>query len=322
MMLWIQRLASLKLTLLGLLMLGAATIGAVQPEQGSTRWLAAPLLLLAINLIAAVATNAVFRRQLPLLVFHLALIALVLLAAIGRLTYFKGTAAITEGASFEGVIERDAGPLHSYRLDEVAFINEGFEIAYKPGPTRDTLKNRVRYRDSNGRERTAEIGDNVPLVLHGYRFYPTANKGFSPVLLWQPAAGQPVLGGIHLPSFPANPLSQTHEWQPPGASEPIWVMLDVPENLIPADRHSRFRLPDSHKIVLRAGDARHELWPGQRLAVAGGSVEYVELRTWMGYHIFYDWTVPWLLASCVLAIASLAWHFWTKFAARPWNREQ
>jgi hypothetical protein len=313
--------ASLKLTPLGLALLGVASVAVYQVGDDATPWLAGPLLLLALNLIAAVATNVVFRRQMPLLVFHLALIALVLLAAIGRLSYLKGAADVTEGTAFSGLWRQAAGPLHSGRLDAVSFVNEGFEITYKPGPVRDLTLNRVRWVDSGGRERVEEIADNRPLVLHGYRFYPTSNKGFAPILLWLPKTGDPVLGGVHLPSYPSNSISQSREWRPAGASDDIWVMLDIPETLIPADQDSRFRLPGEHKLVLRYGDARWELKLGERVNLPDGIVEYQELRTWMGYLVFYDWTIPWMLAACVLAVLSIGWHFWQKFAVKPWNRE-
>jgi cytochrome c biogenesis protein len=41
----------------------------------------------------------------------------------------------------------------------------------------------------------------------------------------------------------------------------------------------------------------------------------------MGYLVFYDWTIPWMLSACVVAVLSMGWHFWRKFAAKPWNRE-
>jgi cytochrome c biogenesis protein len=317
-----RALASLKLTLAGFLLLGVATVIVLNVEGGVTAWLAGPLVLMAVNLIAAVATNVVFRRQMALLVFHLALITLVLLAAIGRLTYFKGAADVTEGTAFSGVWREDAGPLHQNRLDRVAFVNEGFDIVYKPGPVRDSLHNQVRFLDHSGIERRETIADNQPLVLYGYRFYPTANKGYAPVLLWRPKQGEPVLGGVHMPSYPANRHGQARNWRPPGASEDIWVMLELPELMIPPDTHSRFRLPEAHKLILRVGEVRHEMRPGDIFVLDGGTVEYRELRTWMGYLVFYDWTIPWLLAACVLAIGSLGWHFWGKFAAKPWVRPE
>jgi cytochrome c biogenesis protein len=318
---FILALASLKLTPIGLALLGVATVMVYQMGDSATPWLAGPLFLLALNLMAAVATNAVFRRQMPLLVFHLALIALVLLAAVGRLTYLKGAADVTEGTAFPGAWRIDAGPLHINRLDVVNFVNEGFDIRYKPGPVRDLTLNRVRWVDAAGRQRVEEIADNRPLVMHGYRFYPSSNKGFAPILLWQPKAGEAVLGAVHLPSYPVNLHAQAREWRPAGAAEDIWVMLEIPEALIPPDQHSRFRLPEQHKLVLRQGDERWELKLGERVSLPGGVVEYRELRTWMGYLVFYDWTIPWMLSACVVAVLSMGWHFWRKFAAKPWNRE-
>jgi cytochrome c biogenesis protein len=319
---WMLALASLKLTPVGLLLLGAASIAVYQVGDSAAPWLAGPLLLLALNLIAAVATNAIFRRQMPLLMFHLALIALVLLAAAGRLTYLNGAASVTEGAAFSGLWKQVAGPLHRGRLAEVDFVNEGFDIRYKPGPVRDLTLNRVRWVDEAGQVRVEEIADNRPLQLHGYRFYPSSNKGFAPVLLWEPKAGEPVLGAIHLPSYPVNRFEQAREWRPAGASSDMWIMLDIPEELIPADQPSRFRLPDQHKLVVRQGEQRWELQLGERVSLPEGNVEYVELRTWMGYIVFYDWTITWMLAACVVAILSLGWHFWRKFMAKPWNKEK
>lgn len=312
-------LASLKLTLVGMLLLGASSVAVYHLEHGATYWLSAPLLLLALNLIAAVATNAVFRRQLPLLVFHLALIALVLLAAAGRLSYLNGTAEVTEGAAFSGLASREAGPLHGGKIDAVSFINEGFDIRYLPGPTRDRTINRVRWLDERGKEHIGDIADNLPLNLFGYRFYPTGNKGFAPLLHWRPVSGKDVLGAVHLPSYPAKAAGQATDWKPPGSSAPIWIMLEVPEDHIPANQSSRFRLPREQKLILRHRDSRWELRPGEHVALPDGVVEYKALRTWMGYKVFYDWTIPWLLAACVAAVLSLAWHFWSKFAAKPWD---
>ena len=253
--------------------------------------------------------------------FHLALIALVLLAAVGRLSYLKGNAEVTEGAAFDGLKKIEAGPLHWGRLDSVHFVNDGFEITYMAGPSLDRNVNRMRWKDRSGQERSGEIENNQPLVLFGYRIYPTSNKGFAPLFVWQPTGGQPMLAAVHLPSFPANATGQAQTWRPEGSQDDIWVMLPVDENLIPADRASRFRLPDERKIVVRYRDQRHELQPGQRVILADGTLEYRELRTWMGYRVFYDWTIPWMLAACALAIVSMGWHFWRKFGSTPWNNE-
>lgn len=318
---FILALASLKFTPVGLVLLGVASIGVYKFDHGATPWLAAPLLLLALNLIAAVATNGVFRKQMPLLVFHLALIVLVLLAAVGRLTYLKGNAEVTEGAIFSGLKDIDAGPLHGGRLADVHFINEGFDIEYMKGPVLDRIINRVRWTDARGAERVGEIGHNIPLTIFGYRIYPTSNKGFAPVFEWRPRGAQPILAAVHLPSYPANASGQALAWRPAGAGEELWVMLDIAETLIAEDKPSHFRLPSDQSIVLRHGQLRSQMRPGERIALPDGELEYQGLRTWMGYRVYYDWTIPWMLAACAVAVLSLSWHFWRKFAATPWNRD-
>ncbi|RZI42135.1 hypothetical protein EGT07_15565 [Herbaspirillum sp. HC18] len=318
---FVLALASLKFTPVGLVLLGIAAVAVYKLDHSATPWLAVPLLLLAINLIAAVVTNGTFRKQMPLLVFHLALIALVLLAAAGRLTYLNGTAEVTEGAEFGGLSERDAGPLHRDRLGEVSFVNDGFEITYMAGPTLDSNRNRMHWRDESGNIRTGEIENNLPLTLFGYHFYPTANKGFAPLFLWRPNGGAPVLGAVHLPSYPMNAENQAKTWRPPGAGEDVWVMLDIGETIVPADRPSKFRLPENRRIVVRHKEARWTLQPGEEVALPDGVLQYRELRTWMGYKVFYDWTIPWMLASCAVAVLSMSWYFWRKFASTPWNKD-
>ena len=314
-------LASLKFTPVGLVLLGIASVAVYKFDDSAMPWLSGPLFLLAVNLIAAVATNGVFRKQMPLLVFHLALIALVLLAAAGRLMYLKGTAEVTEGAEFHGLKQRDAGPLHIDRIDRVHFINEGFDIDYMPGPVLDRMVNRVRWQDGDGNERRAGIELNKPLILFGYRIYPTSNKGFAPVFLWRATSGVPLLAAVHLPSYPANATGQARSWRPEGARDDVWVMLNVEEDLIPAAASSRFRLPERKRIVVRHGEGRWEIGPGEQIVLPDGTLEYSELRTWMGYRFFYDWTIPWMIAACAVAVLSLSWHYWRKFAATPWNRE-
>jgi len=318
---FLKALASLKLTLVGLILLGAASIAIYKLEHDATPWLAAPLLLLGLNLIAAVATNGVFRRNTPLLVFHLALITIVLLAAAGRLTYLKGGAEVTEGEAFSGLKHSETGPLHPLRIDRVQFINEGMDIDYTPGPVRVSTVSRVRWLDERGIERTGTAHDNTPLVVWGYHFTVTANKGFAPVLQWQPTNGEPVVGALHLPSYPTQAEAQTATWRPGTLKDDIWMMLSFKEVLIPADRASRFRLPDDRTLVVRHGDGRWELQPGERVNLPGGVLQYQELRTWMGYQVYYDWTVPWLLAASVIAVLSLAAYFWRKYASTPWNAD-
>jgi cytochrome c biogenesis protein len=125
-----------------------------------------------------------------------------------------------------------AGPWHWGAKDEVHFENLDFRIEYKPGLQRDMTVNKVRWRDESGIPRTMEIGDQVPLVIRGYRFYTSSNKGFAALFRWEPNGGKAELGSINFPSYPANKDQQM---------KPSWqtaVKLNIPEQLIDPDAAS------------------------------------------------------------------------------------
>lgn len=320
----LSRLGSLRLTLVIFFLLGVGVLLAYFSEVRTSPWLVFSLFLLAVNLLAAVATNRRFRRQAPLLVFHLALLAIVVLVAVGRLTYLKGRVEVLEGEEFDGrLIDTDAGPWHPFSgLNEARFTNLGFRIAYAPGGIRLGTENRVGWVDEKGRRQEAVVGDHLPLVRNHYRFYANWNKGFALMFAWEPKEGGPVVGNVNLPGYPANALRQAREFPLPGASEPVWTALQFEGDLIPSETGGDFRLPEEYKVVVRYGRERWELDP--RLGAAavelpGGRLRFLGLRTWMGYDVTWDRTIPWLLLVSSIAVLALGWHFWRKFAARPWD---
>lgn len=317
---YVSRLASLKLSLLILIWLAIAVMLSYSGWVSPTWALALPLSLLAVNLAAAMAANPVFRQQTALLVFHLALLAIIALLAAGRLTYLKGHVELSDGEEFAGQLTQyEAGPFHISRLKFIRFVNKGFGIEYAAGVRRGKTRNQVHYLDGNGQLQSTEIGDQVPLVLHGYRFYTSHNKGFAPVFLWYPdAGGEPLLGTVHLPSYPVHEYRQSREWEIPGTSLKLWTMLQFDEIILDPEKPSEFRLPQQHKIIVRHGSERRELQPGEAMELPGGKLVYQGLKSWMGYTVFYDWTIFWLLAACLVAIGAIGWHFWRKFLTRPW----
>lgn len=317
-----RTLASLKLTLAALFFFATGIVYAYLSGAHTTLAIVPSLILLSVNLLAAISTNQAFRRSGALLVFHVALLAVVVLIAAGRMSYLKGHLELSEGEEFDGrLTESESGPWHWSGLDQVHFINEGFSIRYAPGLQRERTRNKVRFVDAEGREQTAEIGDQVPLVLHGYRFYTSPNKGFAPAFLWHPATGgQPLLGSVHLPSYPVHAYRQAKEWQLPGTETRVWTMLQFDENILDPGNPSEFRLPEKHVVIVRIGKSRFELQPGGEVILPEGRLVYEGLRSWMGYTVFYDWTIQWLLAASLTAVGALGWHFWKKFAAQPWDQ--
>lgn len=312
-------LASLRLTLVSLVLLLAAVVYIYDRENmpGLTLPLVLPLAMLSINLLAAMVTNKAFRQQLPLLVFHLALLAIIALVAMGRLTYLRATTEVVTGSEHLEMDRVRAGPWHSGEKDAVHFENLGFTIEYKPGLRRDATVNKVRWRDESGIPRIAEIGDQVPLVIRGYRIYTTSNKGFAALFRWEPHGGEAELGSISFPSYPANRDQQTSIWRLGG--EELRIKLNIPEKLIDPEAASTFRLPERHDVAIDFSWRVAILKPGESVLIPAGRLVYVGLTTWMGYSVFYDWTMPWLLTACALAVLALGWHFWSKFSLRPWQ---
>ncbi len=316
----LSRLGSLKTTLVLLAVLATAIVFAYQSEQWRSWPLAVPLALLSINLLAALLSNPAFRRQTALIVFHLALVALLLLIAAGRMTYLKGTLELTEGAWFEGrLTSTDAAQWHAGNLDRVRFTNLGFTIDYARGIKRGPTRNRVQWIDKEQRVRETFIGDQHPLIVEGYRFYTSFNKGFAPTFRYTPSGGEAIVGSVHLPSYPIHLYEQARQWPLPGSKRDVWILLDFDETILDPSQPSAFRLPDRYKVIVRAGERRAELEPGEFIDLPEGRLELVDLRTWMGYNVFYDWTLPWLAATATLAVLSLGWHFAAKFQRKAWD---
>jgi hypothetical protein len=302
---------SLRSTLALLLLLGAVVLA-----QPNALWLGLVFAALGVNLLAALVVHPLLRRQLPLLVFHLALLALLLLVGAGRLTTLDGHFELLQGVPFDGqLIKQQAGALYQADRQRWQLRNEGFTIDYAPGRRRGATRNAVAWTDDDGNAQRAVIGDHRPLVIGAHRIYTTSNNGSVSLLRWLPTKGEPVLGAVHLPSYPLHELRQSREWALPDGRA-VWLQLQFDEkNLIAPDSAAQFRLPEAHRLVLRIGDARAELAPGQTWRIDGGTLVYEGLRPWMGYRVSHDPTLPWLLAAALTAALSLAWHYVAAFRA-------
>ena len=290
-----------------------ALLAAVVLARPATPWLAPVFAALGLNLGAALVRHAGLRRQLPLLVAHLALAALVVGAGVSRLVSLDGRFELAEGVPFDGrLIDGAVGAWHADRLHALALRHEGFEIDYAPGRQRGPTRNTVAWADAQGRVQRTVIGDHRPLLLGGYRITTTPNKGFAPVLRWMPDTGEAVTGAVHLPSFPVHELKQSNEFRLPDGRA-LWLLLQIDDRLIDPATATRFAMPREHRLVVRLDGRRAELRPGDAVTLPGGTLRYEALSTWMGYRITGDPTLPWLLGAALLAAVSLAGHYVLKF---------
>jgi cytochrome c biogenesis protein ResB len=317
MKLQLSQLGSVRLALFGMVLLaGGAALSYGNPDSTPVWVLVVPLLFLAVNLLAAIATNPRINRRPGLLVFHLGLLGVILLVGFGRLTHMDAHLEIIQGSAFDPSTIHDVkkGPWHFGDLQDVKFVEGAYTVDYAPGMVRGLTHNHVSVPDGNGGWVDKEIGDDRPLTINGYRFYTTFNKGFSPILTWMPDNGKPITGTINMPSYPLFSFKQENTWTPPNGKEiKFWLRLKTgmdPEQAWVLDGRKA-----TGKLVVNTGDKRVELNPGEQVRLDGGVLRYEDLTTWMGFKIFYDPTLKPLFITAIIAVLGMAAHFKQKFDA-------
>jgi cytochrome c biogenesis protein ResB len=316
----LRRLASTRLTLLGMLLLAVgAGLSYNNPADVSAWVLIGPLLFLAFNLLAAILSQPGINRRPGLLLFHLGLLAICILAAIGRLTHFEARVEVNRNSAFDPAVIQDIrqGPWHRGELDKVRFVQQHYTVEYRPGLLRGKTHSHILVDDGKGGWKERIIGDDTPLLEHGYRIYTTFNKGFAAMLTWMPDGGKPMSGVINMPSYPLFEYKQDNRWTPPGSTEEIkfWLRLKTGYTLehdwlLDVDKSSAV-------LVVNSPEERVELQPGERVDLPGGRLRYDGLSSWMGYKIFYDPTLKGLFIAAVLAVCGLCLHYWSKFRQQP-----
>lgn len=320
---WFRWLASLKLTLVGMVLLVIGAALTYDNRLDVTMWvLVVPLAVLAVNLTAAIFTNQRINRQPGLLVFHIGLLGIIVLAAIGRLSFIDAHLEIAEGQGFtpDLLLETKKGPLHAGRLDKVRFVQGKYTVDYAEGMQRGLTNSQVLIPDEHGQFTSKIVGDDRVLVLEGYRFYTTFNKGFTVLLTWLPDQGVPITGRINLPSYPLYDYKQDNSWTPPGA-KPVKFWLQLTTGMredaawVLDARNSRGVLVVSH------ADQRVELQVGETTRLDGGQLRYERLSAWMGYKVYYDPTLRWLFFVSILAVLGMAWHYWQVMGSRLFPAE-
>ena len=236
-----------------------------------------------------------------------------------------GRIELTEGGAFapEDLTDVHQGIWHTGALDRVQFVQGNYTVDYAAGMARGPTHSEILIPDGQGGWERRVVGDDRPLVLEGYRFYTTFNKGFAPILTWIPDRGEAVTGSVHMPAYPLFDNRQANRWTPPGVNE-VRFWLELKTGL---DPQRDWRLDPARAtgtLVVRApgvdpgvdrAEQRVELQPGETLRLDGGTLRYERLSSWMGYKLFYDPTLHWLFIAAMITVIGLAAHFWRKFGA-------
>ncbi len=320
----LRRLASLKVTLVGMVLLTLGSLSIYGNPADVPMWvLVIPLSFLAINLTAAIITNRRINHQPGLLVFHVCLLALVVVAGIGRLAHLDAHIEIPIGTQFstDRLLEVRAGILHMGDLEGVSFIQGPFTVQYAAGLQRGLTHSHVMVKDSAGQWVEKVIGDDRVLVMEGYRFYTTHNKGFTTLLTWTPDGGEPISGVVNMPSYPLFDYKQDNQWTPPGTDQLIKFWLQIDAGLTLDEAWTLDARNSTAVLVVTSNDVRHELRQGDSIRLPGGELKFQQLTMWMGYRIFYDPTIQWLFFISIAGVLGLGYHFWQKINLQPWTDE-
>lgn len=314
----VHYLASLKLTLAGMSGLAAGVLVSYRDEGASVMWLVAPLLLMAVNLLCALMVNPSFRQYPALFIFHVCLLAVVLLSAWGQMTSLEGRVELVVGQSFTPETARldRQGDWHPReRLASVDFVQGPFRVEYASGLKRGRTENQVFINAGMPGQRTEVFGDNIPFRHAGYRFYTTSNKGFAAVLVWTGNNGEVQRGAVHFPSYPLHDWNQVNRWTSP-RGEQIELRLHLPDKLA-HDRDWVLSSADTGVSLAISLNGRSVVMEkGIPVSTGNGTLQLEDISMWMGYEIFYNPVLPWLLVAAIIGVLSMARYFLVKFSTQ------
>lgn len=316
MMSLLRNLASLRLTLLGMVALAILSLVGTRSDAIDVGWTVVPIVVLSLNLLAAILTNRSFRTQTGLLVFHVGLLLVFVLIGLTVMTRFNGRIEVLEGEAFDpSLLEVDyRGPLHRGDLSTIRFVQREFEVDYLPGIVRQATRSTIDYVDDAGTRRARTIGDRQGIEFDGFRVLATANKGFALVLGWESTPGHVEFGAVHLPSYPAHDWKQLNEWETP-AGQRVQLELEFDDPMIVTDEPWTLRHPGAaYRLrVVSGGATQGHAAAGGYIDLEGGRLHVAELRLWMGYSVDYYPFLPWLFAAAMLTIGGLAAHFGNRY---------
>lgn len=312
----LRTLASLRLTLVGMLLLAVLAVTASRSDVVGPGVTTVPLVILVTNLFAALLTNRSFRSQAGLLVFHIGLLLVFAFIGLTVLMRYDGHAEVLQGTAFDaGRVETvEEGWWHVNRLAGIELYQGEVRINYLPGLNRQDTHSMVEYRAKSGELRRMTLGDTRTARVNGYRIAATFNKGFAILLQWAGADGTEIIGAVHMPSFPEHDWNQVNTWITP-AGQQVELELDFDHPVSSTASKWTFgatSMPYAVRVSAEGGPTR-TIREGESVKLKNGVVRAVDLRVWMAYQIEYLPFLPWMFAAAVLAILGLVVHFARRF---------
>ncbi|MFI6421548.1 cytochrome c biogenesis protein ResB [Streptomyces sp. NPDC050842] len=159
----------------------------------------------------AVAAEKGFLREAGNLLFHVALIVILVAFAWGQLFKSEGGKLIVEGDGFSNTLTqyddfKSGSQFGTEELEPFTFTLDAFDGTYeKSGPQRGTPRTfeaKVRYSEADGAEKKAVIRVNEPLKVGDSKVYLIAH-GYAPVVTVKDGGGKTVFHGA-VPLLPID----------------------------------------------------------------------------------------------------------------------
>ena len=311
------KLGSLKLSAILMLPLIVTVFAVNQLNYVSNNWVAIPLALLGVNLLAAISTNSSFRRQPALLAFHVCLLLVVVLAGLGALLQYDGHVELVEGEIFDAsrVEVTDRGLLRHSGPESLKFEQGRIAVEYAPGLIRQSTFSDVMVNGEAGYTSALRFGDRANMTICCYRFSTSFNKGFAAILKWTGNDGSVLLGSINFPSYPEYEWKQINDWTTPGGEN---IELELVLSTA-ADRTGAWRLQSEGSEfainISRSDGQTTRLLRGESLSLAGGQLTAADLRLWIGYRVDSNPMLQCVFIAALMSLAALSLHFNKKY----WN---
>jgi len=316
MMGFVKKLASLRLTLAGMILLVALALIGSRSSAVDVGVTTLPIALLVLNLLAAIATNRSFRTQTGLLVFHIGLLLVFVLVGLSVLTRFDGHVEVVQGGSFDvrDVEVTEQGWLYDGNLADVQFVQGDIQVDYLPGLIRQSTRSTIEFASANGAPQRVTIGDSRGVEFSGYRLLATFNKGLALILRWDGNDGDIRYGAVHFPSYPQYDWKQVTQWLTP-AGQQVEMKIEFDEPVVRSNEQWVLQRPQVPFTVRTIGTDMPEVVAGlgESIDVMGGSLRVDDLRMWMAYRVDYFPYLPWMFVAAMLAIGGLVAHFGSRY---------
>ncbi|QHC20347.1 cytochrome c biogenesis protein ResB [Streptomyces sp. GS7] len=165
----------------------------------------------------AVAAEKGYLREVGNLLFHVALIVMLVAFAVGSLWKSEGGKLITEGDGFSNSLTQyddfKSGPFFDTEtMAPFGFTMNSFDATYeRTGPQRGTPRtfraNISYFTGADGTEHKRALEVNTPLDVEGYKVY-LLSHGYSPVVTVKDGRGKVVYHGA-VPFLPQDPKNFT-----------------------------------------------------------------------------------------------------------------